>query len=138
MRVTPSQHLLRALTGSTLLALCLLGPACDKSHTGLTTPPPAEAPIANVYILPGATALGDHAFGDEPVVIFKGERMRWVNLDSLAHAVVTDTAAFPEFMTTGVLAPGGENSFVMNTIGTTKIHSTDHPQMTGTLVVKER
>jgi plastocyanin len=44
--------------------------------------------------------------------------------------------SLPEFKTTGVLAPGGEQSFIMNTAGSTKIHCTIHPSMTGTLVVQ--
>jgi plastocyanin len=41
-------------------------------------------------------------------------------------------------MSTGTLAPGGERLFTMNTIGTSRIHCTIHPQMTGILVVQER
>jgi len=101
-----------------------------------STPTPAEVVTANAYILPGAVSLGVTAFGDEPVVIHKGERMRWRNTDTVEHDVVTDAPSLPEFMTTGTLAPGGERSFIMNTAGTTKIHCTIHPQMTGTLVVQ--
>ncbi len=117
----------------------LLVTACGRGTTppmAPTPPPPPEITTANVYILPGAVNLGATAFGDEPVVIHKGERMRWRNADTVEHDVVTDSVALPEFMTTGVLAPGGERSFAMNTIGTTKIHCTIHPQMVGTLVVQ--
>lgn len=100
--------------------------------------PPDETPTANAYILPGASNLGANAFGDEPVVIFKGERMRWQNLDTVEHDVVADAESLPEFRTTGRLSPGDEKSFVMQTTGTTRIHCTIHPQMTGTLVVRER
>jgi plastocyanin len=95
-------------------------------------------PTANASILPGATDLGANAFGDEPVVIHKGERLRWRNADTVEHDVVADSASFPEFMTTGTLAPGSERSFTMNTTGTTRIHCTIHPQMVGTLMVQER
>jgi plastocyanin len=97
-----------------------------------------NVPTANAFILPGATNLGANAFGDEPVIIFKGERVRWINADTQTHNIVTDTAAFPEFTTTGQLTPGGEKAFIMNTVGTTPIHCADHPAMTGTLVVRER
>jgi plastocyanin len=117
------------------------------SACGGTTPPSSPTPIptpaggpltANVYILPGAVALGMNAFGDEAIVIFKGEQMRWRNLDSVEHTIVPDTASLPEFATTGALAPGAERSFVMTTTGTTTIHCAEHPQMVGTLVVRER
>lgn len=107
----------------------------------LPTPTPGpigDPPTANVYILPGGVNLGPNAFGDEAIVIYKGERMRWRNLDSVEHTIVPDTRSLPEFATTGALAPGDERSFVMNTTGTTKIHCTTHPQMVGTLVVRER
>jgi len=100
-------------------------------------PPPQNPADATAYILPGAGNLGANAFGDEPVVIHKGERLRWHNADSVEHDVVTDMASLPEFMTTGILPPGGEQSFVMNTLGSTRIHCTIHPQMVGTLVVRE-
>ena len=100
--------------------------------------PAGDPPIANVYILPGAEHLGANAFGDEALVIFKGERMRWRNIDGVEHNVVADTASLPEFMTTGPLAPGADRSFIMNSIGTTKVHCTIHPQMIGTLVVQNR
>jgi len=41
-------------------------------------------------------------------------------------------------VTTGLLAPGGEQSFVMNTLGTMTFHCTIHPQMVGTLIVEQR
>src|SRR5262245_12760475 len=89
--------------------------------------PTGDPPTANVYILPGAVGLGPNAFGDEAIVIFKGERMRWRNLDALEHTIVADTPALPGFDTTGAMAPGDERSFVMTTTGTTRIHCKDHP-----------
>jgi plastocyanin len=99
--------------------------------------PPADPPTANAYILPGAVGLGTTAFGDEAVVILKGERLRWRNADAVEHDVVADTPSLPEFVATGTLAPGGERLFTMNTTGTTRIHCSIHPQMVGTLVVRE-
>ena len=127
------------MTATRVLVLAVLLPAAACG--GATAPsrmPPEPPPLvtANVYILPGATDLGPNAFGDEPVVIHKGERMQWRNADGIEHNVVADSAVFPEFATTSVLAPGGEQSFVMNTPGSTNIHCSIHPQMTGTLIVR--
>jgi plastocyanin len=120
----------------------LLISACGSGTPPMSpTPPPtppADPPTANVYILPGAVDLGANAFGDKAVVIYKGERMRWWNLDSVEHTLVPDTRSLPEFDTTGALKPGDERSFVMMTSGTTRIHCTEHPRMVGTLVVRER
>jgi plastocyanin len=84
-----------------------------------------------------AVGLRATAFGDEPVVIQKGERLRWRNADTVEHNVVADTPSLPEFVATGALAPGDERVFTMNTTGTTRIHCSIHPQMVGTLVVRE-
>lgn len=115
--------------------------ACGGGGVRPTTPSPVPTggvTTANVYVLPGATNLGPNAFGDEAIVIHQGERMHWVNADGVAHNVTADTAAFPEFMETGVLATGDERFFLMETPGTTKIHCAIHPQETGTLVVTGR
>ena len=131
----------RSVVRATTALTVLLAAAC-----GANMNPPAPGPLptepvtttANVYILPGAVGLGANAFGDEDVVIYKGERMRWRNLDGVEHTLVADSPVFPEFMTTGPLQPGEERTFDMSTIGTTKVHCKDHPQMVGTLVVKEK
>ncbi len=134
--MTPSKHLARVTTVSTLL---LMPAACGG---GISPTPPAPIPTsqvtANVYILPGAVDLGPNAFGDEAIVVYKGERMRWRNLDLVEHNLVVDSPVLPEVMTTGLLSPGEANSFDMSTLGTTKVHCTIHPQMVGTLIVKER
>jgi plastocyanin len=93
--------------------------------------------IANAYILPGAVSLNDRAFGDEPVVIYSHERLRWVNTDGLTHRLVADAPDATDFRSTNDLAPGGEQSFDMTRLGTTRIHCADHPNMTGTLIVRE-
>ena len=130
------QGILRTVDTATVLALLFFA-ACAAQPPASPTPPPADAPIANAYILPGAVGLGPNAFGDEAVVIHKGERLRWRNVDTVEHDVVSDTASLPEFATTGTLAPGGERLFTMNTVGATRIHCTIHPQMVGMLVVQE-
>ena len=101
------------------------------------SPPPIEV-TASAYILPNAQVAGPNAFGDEPIVIYRGERLRWFNLDSVTHAVVADTHDVADFAETGNLAPAGERLFVMNSTGTTKIHCAIHPQMVGTLIVRDR
>jgi plastocyanin len=91
------------------------------------------------YILPGAVSLGDFAFGDEAVVIHKGERLRWVNADAIAHVIVADSPDATDFRKTEELQPGGgEQSFIMTRLGTTRIHCETNPNMTGTLIVREQ
>jgi plastocyanin len=101
------------------------------------SPTPSPTPVtANAYVLPGAVSQGGFAFGDEPVVIHQGERLRWINADAVAHVVVADSPDATDFRRTE-LAPGGEQSFVMTRLGSTKIHCAIHPNMTGTLTVRE-
>jgi plastocyanin len=132
-----SQGYVTSRIGAVTIALALLLMVSCASQTP-TSPEPSEAATVNAYILPGAVNLGANAFGDEPVVIHPGEHLRWRNVDAEEHDVVADTSSLPEFVTTGILAPGGERAFTMNTIGATRIHCTIHPQMVGTLVVRER
>ena len=132
---------LAALTVSTLL----FSFGCSErdgmpAGPGAPVPgPPAPVVTANAYILPNAVALGDFAFGDEPIVIYKGERLRWVNADSIAHDIVADSPDATDFRKTAELQPnGGQESLIMTRLGTTGIHCSVHPNMTGTLIVREQ
>jgi plastocyanin len=82
--------------------------------------------------------LGPLAFGEPPLIIYKGERLRWVNADTLTHALVADTRGVPDFLKTDDLPAHGEQSFIMTTNGTTTFHCRIHPEMVGTLVVRDR
>jgi len=124
----------------TALTLLLMAGCGRNDMTPPVGPSPSPAPVtASAYILPGAVSLGDWAFGDEPIVIHKGERLRWVNVDALTHSVVADSPGGTDFLKTGDLpGGGGEQSFTMTKPGMTRIHCGIHPSMTGTLVVREK
>ena len=118
--------------------MLLLAAGCG-GRNGMPMPPAAPTPAvtASAYILPGAASLGAFAFGDEPIVIYKGENLRWVNADMLAHRIAADSPDETDFRGTNELPGGGQQSFTLNKLGTTKIHCTIHPSMTGTLIVRE-
>ena len=127
----------RALPAVTALLILLLA---DCGGNGVApTPPTSPTPTvtANAYILPNAVSMNDWAFGDEPIVIHQSERLRWVNADTLAHVIVADSPDATDFRKTDELPPGGEQSFIMSRLGTTRIHCAIHPNMTGTLIVRE-
>jgi plastocyanin len=136
------RHVLPAVTTSAMLLMAGCGgndtPRTPSSPTPPPAPPPTQAPVtANAYILPDAISKGDWAFGDKPIVINKGERLRWVNADTLTHVIVADSPDATDFRKTDDLHMGGEQSFIMNKLGTTSIHCSIHPAMTGTLIVRE-
>jgi plastocyanin len=138
-----SMNIRRSIFTAISLVLMLSLGACSRRDStpmppGSPTPLPAPTVTANAYILPDATKLGPLAFGDEPVVIYKGERLRWRNFDAATHALVADSAGVPDFQSTNVLAPGDEQTFTMATPGSTTFHCTIHPNMVGTLIVAER
>ena len=129
-----------AFSAVTALALSLAAGCSASSSAPMppTDPTPTPTVTASAYILPGAISLGDHAFGDEPITIHAGERLRWVNADTVAHRVVADSPDATDFRETGELDPGREQSLIMTRPGTTKVHCAAHPNMTGTLIVRER
>jgi plastocyanin len=130
------RHTLAVVTALTLWLMASCG-----GNAPLPMPPASPTPppvTASAYILPGAVSLNDWAFGDEPVVIYKGERLRWVNADTVTHLIVADSPGATDFRNSTELSPnGGEQSFTMTRLGTTGIHCSIHPNMTGTLIVRE-
>jgi plastocyanin len=131
------RNVFRAMTGLTTLMIAACG-GNDPMRPPTTPTPPTEVVTANAYILPEATTLGPLAFGEPPLIIYNGERLRWVNADTLTHALVADTRGVPDFLETDDLPPDGEQSFVMTRTGTTTFHCRIHPEMVGTLVVRDR
>jgi plastocyanin len=130
------RHVLPAAIALTMLPMAACG---GNGAMPPASPSPSPTSVtASAYILPGAVSMGDWAFGDEPIVIHKGERLRWVNADTLTHVVVADSPDGTDFRKTDDLQGGGEQSFVMTKPGMTRIHCAIHPSMTGTLIVREQ
>ena len=132
----------RELVAAAVLVTPLLAVTCG-GYGATPVPPAAPTPpngfvTANAYILPGSTNLGSLAFGDAPVVVYGGERLRWVNIDDVTHALVADTPGATDFRETRALGSGGEQSLVMTKLGITTFHCSIHPAMVGTLIVRRR
>jgi plastocyanin len=135
-------NFVRATSLSALLMAGACGGSGSKPPTAPDPPTPPPNPpnqvTANVYIMPDAVKQGNWAFGDEPLVIYKGEIMHWRNLDALTHMIVADTPGAVDFEKTDNLVPGAEQSFTMTRLGQTTIHCTIHPSMTGSIIVREK
>ena len=130
--------LLSAVMMPTIVSIAGCGGTSGVPMPNGPSPNPTPTVTASAYILPDAVSLNNWAFGDEPVVIYPNERLRWVNADGLTHRIVADSPDATDFRNTGDLPPGGEESFRMTRLGTTAIHCAIHPNMTGTLIVRER
>ena len=95
------------LTALLTLSLARCG---GNGVTPRPTPNPTPTVTANAYILPGAVSLNAQAFGDEPIVIYKSERLRWVNADTLTHLIVADSPDATDFRKTDELPLRAANS----------------------------
>jgi plastocyanin len=133
------RHVLLTTILMTMVSIAGCGGSDDPPIGPTPTPqPPAPGATANAYILPDAVARAHWAFGDEPVVIYQGERLRWINADTVTHVIVADSPDATDFRKSDELRSGAEQSFTMNKLGTTGIHCSIHPSMTGTLIVRAR
>ena len=102
----------------TTLTIVVIAGCGGKGATPMPSPIPIPTPIptptptvtASAYILPGAVSMNDWAFGDEPIVIYKNERLRWVNADGLAHRIVADSPNATDFRSTDDCAPSAGSS----------------------------
>ena len=80
------RHVLPAATALTMLLMTGCGGNDDRPMPPSSPTPSPTLVTASAYILPDAVALGDFAFGDEPIVIYKGERLHWVNADTVTRS----------------------------------------------------
>ena len=87
----------------TALTIVLMAGCGDNGDTPKLPTSPSPTVTASAYILPGAVSMNDWAFGDEPVVIYKSERLRWVNEDALTHVIVADSPDATDFRRTNEL-----------------------------------
>jgi plastocyanin len=108
------------------------GSSCNSNGGG--DPPPF---YYNVEILPGAADNGSAAFAPDTFMTTVAAAtgayppVTWMNYDSAAHHIVSDTPLFD----TGVMTPNVYVNFKFTTAGTFKYHCAIHPTMVGTIIV---
>jgi plastocyanin len=61
-----------------------------------------------------------------------GTTVTWMNNDTVAHTSTSDALGW----NSGIVAPGGQFSFVFPAAGTFSYHCAIHPGMVGTVVVR--
>lgn len=72
------------------------------------------------------------SFNPTNIEITKGTKVTWTNEDSLNHTVTSNDNKFGS----GQLANGAKFEFTFNDAGTFAYHCSNHPSMTGQVVVK--
>jgi amicyanin len=93
---------------------------------------PASAPATSAApVTANSVSIRNFAFGPQVVAIKAGTTVHWMNQDSEAHTVTSDTGTF----NSPVLQPNSGYSFTFNKPGTYTYHCTIHPFMTGKVVV---
>jgi amicyanin len=100
-----------------------------SSMPGMSSPAPASqsaAPVAS-----NSVTIHNFAFGPQVVTVKAGSTVHWMNHDTEAHTVTSNTGAFGS----PVLQPGHGYSFTFSKPGTYSYHCTIHPFMTGKVVV---
>lgn len=79
-------------------------------------------------------SISDFAFEQEEIVINKGDRVTWTNLDAARHDVVMDNGG--PGPNGPLLAKGESYSYTFTESGTYAYHCSPHPFMKGTVTVR--
>ncbi len=103
----------------------------SKSNTSATNPPVQSSSSA-----PNAVVLKDFSFAPSKVVIKKGTKVTWTNMDD-AHHTVTPTSGASDFIASQLLGQGESYEFTFNSAGTYTYKCDPHPYMKGTVEVTE-
>ena len=81
---------------------------------------------------PNSVLIQNFAFSPNNLTVKAGTTVTWINKDSTAHTVVSDTGVFQS----DNLNTGANYTFTFNKTGTYPYHCGIHPSMTGTIVVQ--
>lgn len=109
--------------GFLFLAGCPGGTTTTTSSTTTTTTKPGRS---------ASVETKNFSFSPATVTIQKGGKVTWTNKDSVNHTVTADKGEFES----GQLTTDKSFSHTFNEAGTFKYHCSNHPYMTGEVVVK--
>lgn len=102
-------------------------PAPTAAPTRVPTPLPNHV---NIEPNPSGNPLA--VFAPATLTVAVGQKVTWVNLDTVDHSVIADDGAF----NTGVLSPGEQTSWRPRRAGTYSYGDFLHPDLHGVLVVR--
>ncbi len=77
-------------------------------------------------------SVGDSFFQPDTVTVMPGGRVRWTNAGAVQHTVVSDSALWQS----GLLAPHWWFEVRFDSVGAFDYHCSQHPGMTGTVIVQ--
>ena len=122
---------------ATVAAVLLFAFACSDSSNPSTSPSPTAtpapgAPSSSITIPVGAQSLGNRAYVPAELNVAIGTTVTWMNGDSISHTSTSNAAGWDS----GIVAPGGQFSFVFQNLGTFPYHCAIHPGMVGSVVVR--
>lgn len=78
-------------------------------------------------------SIKNSTYSPETLTVKVGTTVTFTNNDSILHTATADDDSFD----TGLLAKGESSSITFSKAGTVTYHCTQHPQMSGTIVVEE-
>ena len=91
----------------------------------------APQPVAQVALVKGQVGIMQNAFSPDPITVKVGDTVTWINNESYAHTVVSDTGLFKS----PSLATGDTFSYKFTKVGTFPYSCSIHPFMHGSVIV---
>lgn len=111
--------------------------ASPTSAPAETTKPSATAPKPKTTAVVPHTStvlITGYEFSPQVIAITTGDSIVWTNKDPMSHTTVSDNAIIWD---SGNIAPGGSYKRVFSSPGTYTYHCGIHPNMKGTVVVRD-
>jgi plastocyanin len=96
-----------------------------------------EAPHTKIFGNKVVVLINKSMFGPTKLTIKRGSAVVWTNMETTSHQVVTDDGKTITAAESPVLARGKSYKHVFDTVGTFPYHCNLHPNMKGTITVKE-
>lgn len=77
-------------------------------------------------------SIKNFSFNPETLTIKPGTKITWINEDTVAHTVTSDSDSI---LNSGTISPGESFSFTFDNAGSINYHCAIHPSMKGSIIV---